>query len=291
MPEQAAKFPWNMQAIGLPDLWEKLGNRGSGIKIGVIDSGIYSGHPEFQGAHIAGAKTFTGAPDDVEDHFGHGTHCAGLLISQGKKWFGICPDASLYIAKIYNQEDDITLENMARSVRWLTEEKQVDIISASIYMKANNASQRPLIDVLNAEIENAVSKGIAVFSTIGNFANPYAITSYPASCNGVVSVGAYTEQNTIYVNTPVYSKLDILAPGVNVPLLNNNAAQPYVNDEGTSYAVPLVAGFTALLMHKLSCNAQQAYQFMAANLQDKMTSPLTNNAYIKLTTHLNNLNT
>lgn len=288
MPEQAAKFPWNMQAIGLPDLWEKLGNRGSGIKIGVIDSGIYSGHPEFDGAHIEGGG-FVTTPEDFQDRNGHGTACAGLLVAQGKQVYGVCPDATLSVARIYDTNNQIKLSKITEAIHWLVHTKNVQLVSVSLSCVYMNPTQyKADIDALQAEISAAYENGILVLSTIGNNDNNFNIPySYPAASQHCISVGAYNGQGKIYNLTPVYSKLDLLAPGENVSCLGYKPDTLYTTFSGTSYAVPVAAGVVALLMKAMNTHAVQAYEYLKNNIQETITSPKNNLSFPKLSTQIN----
>jgi len=52
---------------------------GKGSRVYVIDTGIETSHPEFQGRALFGASFTT---DGDEDLNGHGTHCAGTIASK-----------------------------------------------------------------------------------------------------------------------------------------------------------------------------------------------------------------
>ena len=58
---------------------------GAGVSVAVIDTGIAGDHADFQLAGgrgsrvIASAVTESVRATDANDHFGHGTHVAGLI--------------------------------------------------------------------------------------------------------------------------------------------------------------------------------------------------------------------
>ena len=88
---------------------------GSGIKVGVIDSGFDLAHPDFSGRSI---ETFVNVPTVLQtdtgtinqadsailDIVGHGTHCAGTscgpFTSSFGPRYGVAPDSDMFIAKV-----------------------------------------------------------------------------------------------------------------------------------------------------------------------------------------------
>ncbi|MEK8108937.1 S8 family serine peptidase [Micromonospora sp. M12] len=66
--------------IGAPAAWQ-AGFDGSGITVGVLDTGIDASHPDFAG-HLAEVRDFTGG-DDPSDNVGHGTHVASTIVGSG----------------------------------------------------------------------------------------------------------------------------------------------------------------------------------------------------------------
>src|SRR5262249_52002374 len=90
------------EAIGADAVWAGLGGApaldGSGITIAVIDSGIDQRHASLTGKVVA-TQDFTGG--DGTDHFGHGTHVAGIIAGapaktpDGHDYRGIAPGARL----------------------------------------------------------------------------------------------------------------------------------------------------------------------------------------------------
>ena len=86
---------------GAPPAWQ-AGFTGTGVKVGVIDTGVDQTHPDLAG-QVAAAENFTAEPDAL-DRVGHGTHVASTIAgtaaaSQGR-YKGMAPGAKLYSAKV-----------------------------------------------------------------------------------------------------------------------------------------------------------------------------------------------
>ncbi|EHL03842.1 putative Major intracellular serine protease [Glarea lozoyensis 74030] len=104
--------------MGGIDKLHKLGIKGKGIKIGIIDSGIDYRHPALGGKFgpgnkIAGGYAFAndrGAPVMEEDPLttcyagGHGTHVAGIIgMESGSRGFdieGVAPEATIFMYRV-----------------------------------------------------------------------------------------------------------------------------------------------------------------------------------------------
>jgi len=75
--------PWGVDRIDADLVWSN--NKGNGVKIAIIDTGIDKDHPDLQ-ANIKGGVNFVSKPswrpadpDKWDDDNGHGTHCAGIV--------------------------------------------------------------------------------------------------------------------------------------------------------------------------------------------------------------------
>ena len=93
----------------------------------------------------------------------------------------------------------------------------------------------------------ATDNNVVVVCASGNDPYDYGLpVSFPASHDDVIAVGAINSNN-VRANFSNYgSKLDVVAPGVNV--LSTTLYNNYNSGNGTSFAAPQVAGIAALIL-------------------------------------------
>ena len=109
-PEFDLRPSWDLEAVGVPEAWAHLAvargedKPGSGVTVGVIDTGIDLEHPAFDEAVAAGEITeefFHDAEDETgEEDFSHGTAVASVIAGRpsptlGTVYTGIAPYARL----------------------------------------------------------------------------------------------------------------------------------------------------------------------------------------------------
>src|SRR4051795_12830309 len=79
-------YQWYLTREDFPAAWDLT--HGDGVKVGIVDSGIDSSHPDFAGK-IALARDQDEGPAGTADEVGHGTHVAGLACSTTNNGVGI----------------------------------------------------------------------------------------------------------------------------------------------------------------------------------------------------------
>lgn len=110
-------------AVHIPDFKSKTGLTGKGVIIGIIDSGIDSKHPAFDGRILSIWDQTLPGPGVIEGSYGaeltgvqltisqdtdgHGTHVAGIAAGADTTYGGVAPDAELVIIKTDLQDAHI----------------------------------------------------------------------------------------------------------------------------------------------------------------------------------------
>lgn len=242
----------------------KLGFDGSGVLVGIIDTGIDYRHealgngfgPEFR---IAGGYDFVNNDTDPIDDFGHGTHVAGIIGANSADLIGVAPGVCMLAIKALD-ENGVGLESdVLAAIEYCvnpdgdpTTNDGVDIINMSF--GGPPIANDPLIQA----VENATRAGVLCIAAVGNEGlfgtdgNGFETIGSPAAAANAVAVGSCDKNYklswfsskgpTAYTNL---IKPDILAPGeqINSTWLNNSQMKA----DGTSMAAPHVSGTAAIL--------------------------------------------
>jgi len=243
------EIPFGVKQLQAPEIWAQ-GEKGSGIVVAVLDTGIDREHPDLK-PNIIGGKNFTneGCEDDYSDNNGHGTHCAGTIagVENEKGVVGVAPEAKLLIGKVLDRNGSGSYRSIIQGIEWATNWKgkngeKTRIISMSLGGSYNDKN-------LEKAILEACAKGIIVVVASGNEGDNREETyefGYPALYNECITVGAIDEQRKIAYFSNNHKQVDVVAGGVDV--LSTYPINQYARLSGTSMATPHIAGAIALLI-------------------------------------------
>jgi len=184
------------------------------------------------------------------DDNGHGTHVAGILISDDSTYRGVAPDAHLAVVKALDSAGDGYLSDFDFGIDWCTSKKElynISVISISVGLfngnTFNSACDSQYSSTANA-INTAVAKNISVVVASGNDAVSNGISA-PACITNATSVGATTKGDIIASYSDSANILDLLAPGSSIT--STKLGGGFVSFSGTSIATPHVAAAFAVL--------------------------------------------
>lgn len=259
---------WGVQHIGAGKV-HTSGNKGAGVKIAVLDTGIDYTHQDIVGNYKGGDNFVQYDPPPVDPHDpfddswnGHGTHVSGI-IAAGQNSIGVvgvAPEAELYAVKVLDGGGFGLAEWIIEGIEWAVS-NGMQIINMSFEGGDNPAIE----EACNAAYNN----GVLLIAAAGNsYGGPI---QYPAGYGSVIAVTG-TDPNDINAwFSPVDPKVELAVPGVNitstVPSTVNITG--YDNLSGTSQAAPHVTGTAALILS-------------SGNLEDLNNDGKVNNEDVRL---------
>jgi len=212
---------------------------GSGVRIYVVDTGVNTSHGVFSGRLANGFSTINDGRG-VEDCNGHGTHVAGSAAGGS---VGVAQQATIVPVRVLNCDGSGFGSDVLAGLDWIvkTHPGGPAVINLSL--------GGPYSAVLNAAVENAVSRGFIVVAAAGNSSSDACSVS-PASAGGVIGVGASTQSDGFAPFSNFGSCVDTVAPGAGIVSSWIGSASATASLSGTSMAAPHVAGMAARFMQR-----------------------------------------
>lgn len=264
-PATSAPFPepgdggWEVAALGVPELAEQ-GLDGSGVTIGIIDTGVAyqhealtSGYRGRDGDHHydwwSPLRTYQTEPVDIA---GHGTSVAGLAVGDV---IGVATGAD-WIAGIACSEGGCPMSGVVHAMQFMLAPTRLDgtdprpdlrpeIVNSSWVRDEDDEPLRRASRALGAA-------GIIEVYAAGNEGPDCETASPVGDTDGFISVGATNQRGELAdfssrgPATDGDVAPDVVAPGDNV--VTATAAGEYQAISGTSFAAPLVTGVVALML-------------------------------------------
>ncbi|MDQ0271490.1 S8 family peptidase [Cytobacillus purgationiresistens] len=257
--------PWGIKSIYNDNTVTKT-TGGSGIKVAVLDTGVYTGHLDLAGASEQ-CKDFTQSNPLVNgsctDRQGHGTHVAGTVLanggSNGQGVYGVAPQAKLWAYKVLGDNGSGYSDDIAAAIRHVADEASRTGSKVVINMSLGSSVKDSLIA---SAVDYAYGKGVLIVAAAGNSGYGSNTIGYPGALINAVAVAALenVQENGTYRVANYSSRgnpstagdyliqerdIEVSAPGSNVESTWYNGG--YNTISGTSMATPHVAGLAAKL--------------------------------------------
>ncbi len=278
-------FQWYLPAVDVGAAWNTTVGSGD-VLVAVVDTGIYSAHPDLQGQLVPGYDFIVNPdvsrdgdgldpdPEDVGDSnvigesSWHGTHVAGIIAAMdnnGQGMVGTAPGVKVMPLRAvgFGGADSYDVMQAVRYAAGLDNDsgtvpsRPADIINLSLGGGSYSASSQELFNVL-------FDLGVMTVAAGGNEATTEPF--YPAAYNQVLSVAATDLDGKPAPYTNFGQFIDLAAPGGDLAQDLNADGHPdgvlslsvnesvdgvrspgYVFSHGTSAATPIVAGTLALM--------------------------------------------
>ncbi|WP_338788265.1 S8 family serine peptidase [Metabacillus sp. FJAT-53654] len=228
-----------IEKLELPYTWDIMDAQPTNeVVVAVLDTGLDTKHEDLQGIVAPGGYNFINNSSNIYDLNGHGTAVSGVIAANtnnGKGISGVIGNANVKILPLQIAHSDgvIYQEDVLKAIDYAIE-KNVDIMNMSFGGTTSSTIEQEAI-------KHAVDNGITIVASAGNEGNTKYV--YPASYEGVISVGAVDESNSIFTFSNRNDNVDIVADGSVTSTSVNSTYDQWV---GTSFSAPIVSGVVSL---------------------------------------------
>ena len=247
-PEQQTQptQPWELKRLSVEQIWPITD--GAGVLVAVIDSGFDRDRPQLshikvrQGVNVSGAF----GPTDTRDCFFHGTAVTGIIAAppvNGVYFTGVAPGVT--IMPIKEQLGDVQ-----QGTNHIAEAIDAAIAAHARVVNISITTPVPTPDLERA-VAAAARANIVMVAAGGNDLNGSNAPAYPAAYStrypNVLAVSMTDQNDAVGGISTQGSYIDIAAPGNGVELPMPKGTY-LANQQGTSYATPVVTGTAALVL-------------------------------------------
>ncbi|MGH2753133.1 MAG: S8 family peptidase [Actinomycetota bacterium] len=248
---QAAAAQRIQRVVRADNVWAE-GNRGQRATVAVLDTGVYSSHPDLRG-RVVHCEDFSGefetpppssAPSagDCNDPFGHGTFMAGLIAGDGAsskgKYSGVAPRSKIVSIKVAGYDGSTDISKILAGIQWAVSfggPDQYDIGVLNLSLGSDSDQSRDL-SPLNYAVQEAWAEGIVVVVSAGNDGDAPRTLMKPGDDPYVITVGSSNDEGTVTVaddripafssrgatrSEPALQKPDVVSPGVHTVSLRS----------------------------------------------------------------------
>jgi subtilisin family serine protease len=268
---------WNIMNINADDVWNTYNDRGEGITVANIDTGVRWNHAalfnQYRGFHMSPfrplfpnnnynwfdpSRVCSADGRTVCDNNGHGTHTMGTMVGDdgGSNQIGVAPRAH-WIAAKGCESNSCSDSALLQSGQWMLAPRDLNGQNPRPDLRphvVNNSwgDDNGSNTFYQSTVQAWVAAGIFPAFANGNAGPGCGTVGSPASYPESYGVGAHSISNAIASfssrgPSPFGGiiKPNLTAPGVNVRSSWNNLG--YVTISGTSMAAPHLAGTVALI--------------------------------------------
>jgi len=255
----ASALELSVPAIG-GDLSRSLLGDGTGVVVGIVDSGVDATHPALAGLDSTGQPRLVTQANFVpteptnagQDHNGHGTQVASVALSSDATRTGLAPDARFINARVTDSSNRFADDEQVRDGIGFAIDSGADVLNVSLNFFQTISGGGTQLDLMIDWA--AFDRGILSAICAGNVnASGQRVRGPGGAYNGITvgrtdidfdqvhpeSANAFTQNNRM--------KPDVVAPGTEIAVANNDweTADDFNTNSGCSFATPHVTGLIA----------------------------------------------
>jgi PKD repeat protein len=165
------EITWNVTKVNAPAVWS-LGYTGTGIKVGVLDTGVNYNHVDLADhmwtdpSYPNHGYDFANSDNNPMDDHGHGTHCAGTVAGDGTagSQTGMAPNATIIALKVLDAGGSGQESGVWAAIQFIVDHGG-DVISMSLgWQQAWNPDRLSWRNSFN----NALAAGVISSVAAGN---------------------------------------------------------------------------------------------------------------------------
>ncbi|MBL4837338.1 MAG: S8 family serine peptidase [Kordiimonadaceae bacterium] len=230
-------------APSAPAALSAMATGGTGIHVGMIDTGIKQDHKLFTKVNIEQKNWGRGMDITPRDH---GTAVASILALGGHQ--------KIFAADVFSGVASYAdAEAIVIALDWMAGQN-VGVINISLAGPPN--------DLLQFAVSRLIKKGHILVAAVGNQGSD-GPPLYPASYPGVIGVTAVDKSLRIYDQAFQGDAVDFAALGVKIKAASYTGKKKY---SGTSFAAPIVA--SRLALHHRDASLKSAFGALAGLIVD-----------------------
>ena len=260
------------RAIGLDRVPNKY--QGEGVTVASVDTGVTP--TANLGPRVVAKVDLTSERDGL-DHFGHGTHMAGVIAGDGStssgQFEGAAPETRIVSVKVAGWDGATDVSTVIAGLQWVVSNRARYNIRVVNLSWGTDAATGYGVDPLDRAVERAWQAGLVVVASAGNQGPAAGTVAKPADDPYVITVGAADTAGTADEADDTVAafssrgptpdgiaKPDLVAPGVSIvsdraPASTIDTFRPTARlgptmfkGSGTSQASAVVAGIAARLV-------------------------------------------
>lgn len=262
---------------------EKADFKNNPVLVAVIDTGINASHELFDGVlcdeglwynAIENERGRDYINDDCNNGklIGHGTHVAGIVAQEIKK-YGLEDYIKILPVKAgdnYGKFDAVVLVEAINYVKDLATQNKTIVINMSLtnMIRLSDTSWWGKNGKIDVAVQSAVREGVIVCAAAGNKGYNSASSGYslgrPACFENVIGVMNYMEGLIPAPKSNYGTAYDIAAPGQNIKSASKDGNNNYNTKDGTSMATPFVSFVAAVLEIRFNRKSATVYDVMTS---------------------------